>query len=669
MKRLGLALACGLVLCVAATPARAANHYPIEPGPEEMSAEEKAIVPDPSSGAEHAVVLAVEIEQDDAISVLAKTSYHLRAKILSPAGRALANVEIPLLTQEGSIKTWWGRTILPDGTVLSLPDSELHEEPLVRKGAGKESRVVKAVLKGVVPGAVIDYGYVLRDVNAVGLHLVPLQAPWPIRRLRYRWIPQNALVSDRPRIAACTLTHAEGADVKAVQEKKWFVVTARDLPAFEREPLAPSDDELRITAIFHYTFYARDPVDFWDAVAIEWSRVATLFCKPDRAVAAALERVPFPEGASLETKLRAAYDWLARRVRNDSLGSVEEMEGLSRRSVDRDLLEGVAGVFDRGAAAPWQIDLAFMGMARALGAEASFVLASDRREHTWNPSLLALDPFDEAVVAVHAPADPPDKFSLVDPGSGLPYGSIPFWISGGKALVTSSKGGRVIAAPASAPATNLSRTTGTIAIDAETGSARVRWSREGSGQKGLVDRRALRRLTPGERSKRLDDLCGASGDFDVSRADSPGLDDPAAPFRLECEGESARAGPASGDASISARLSGAWMEEVPELSAPVRRYPVVLPFPGIDRTVLDVASPAGFAPGPPPEPLRVTGAWGSYSLSIAKTAAGYHVERSLQLDQTVIPVASYDAFRRFLEEVRLADRTTLVFQRAEGGTP
>jgi len=665
VTRPGLALALSVALGATALPARAANHYPIEPGPEEMSAEEKAIVADPGSGAEHAVVLAIEIEQDDAISVLAKTSYHLRAKILSPAGRDLANVEIPLLTQEGSVKTWWGRTILPDGTVLSLPESELHEEPMVRKGAGKESRVVKAVLKGVVPGAVIDYGYVLRDVNAVGLHLVPLQAPWPIRRLRYRWIPLNALDTDRPRIAACTLTHAEGRDVKAVQEKKWFVVTARDLPAFEREPLAPSDDELRITAIFHYTFYARAPADFWDTVAIEWSRVATLFCKPDRAIAASIGRIPFPEGATLETKLRAVYDWLARRVKNDSLGSVEEMEGLSRRNVDQDLLEGVAGVFDRGAAAPWQIDLAFLGMARALGAEASFVLASDRREHAWNPSLLALDPFDEAVVAVHAAADPPERFTLVDPGSGLPYGSTPFWIAGGKALVTSSKGGRVIATPVSGAQENVSRTTGTIAIDAAQGLARVRWAREGSGQKGLVDRRALRRLAPDERSKRLDELCGATGDLDVSRAESPGLDDPTAAFRLECEGESARAGPASGDASISVRLSGAWMEDVPELSAPVRRYPVVLPFPGIDRTVLDISAPEGFTPGPPPEPLRVTGAWGSYALSIVKTPVGYHVERSLQLDQTVIPVASYDALRRFLEEARLADRTTLVFERAE----
>lgn len=646
--------------------AESKSKYRIVPGPAVISEEERRIVADPNTGSEHAVILLEETDQDDDISVLSKTAYHLRAKILSNEGRGLANVEIPLLAKEGSVKEWWGRTLLPGGGVLELPAEDLKEQMAVRSGRRREIRIVKAVLPGVVPGAVIDYGYVVRDVNAAGLRRVPLQRAWPMKEFRYRWVPWSLMSAVRPRNSACTLSRALGLHVEAARQKKWFLVTGKDLPPVVREPMAPPDDEMRATAVFYYTFYARNPGDFWDTVATEWDRLAALFCKPERVIDRTLQEMSFPPGADLETKLRVAYEWLAGRVRNTLLGSSEEMETLARRDEAESLREGAAGVLERGEANAWQIDLVFIGMARALGAEAYLVLACDRREHEWNPSLLALDQFDEGVVAVRAPSDPPGKITLADPGSGLPYGEIPSWVAGGRALLASPKGGREIVLPRSEARQNVSETRAVIAIDPSARIAKVRWSRSGSGQKGLVERRALRQLAPAERRKRMEGLCGASGDFEVLRAEAPQIDDPTAGLRLECEGESALRNGRGEESSISLHFGGVWIEEVPALTSPSRAHPVVLPFAGVDRAGLEIASPAGFRPDAPPEAVRIESSFGVYTLAIATTDSGFHIDRSLTLSQTEIAPESYDALRRFLEEVRLADRTPIAFTRSEG---
>ena len=95
----------------------------IRPGPTSISDEEHAITEDPAAGVEHAVILVEETERDEDIGAEMETRFHRRVKILSNQGRDLANIEIPFDPRTDRLKEWWGRTLLPDGTVLDISQS------------------------------------------------------------------------------------------------------------------------------------------------------------------------------------------------------------------------------------------------------------------------------------------------------------------------------------------------------------------------------------------------------------------------------------------------------------------------------------------------------------------------------------------------------------------
>lgn len=310
-----------------------------------------------------------------------------------------------------------------------------------------------------------------------------------------------------------------------------------------------------------------------------------------------------------------------------------------------------------------QIGLTYMGLVRRLGAEAALVLASDRTRSDWHPNLLSTDQFDEILVAVRAPGDPDEMMTLVDPCSGLPFGEIPWWVTGGKAPMTTPSGFRPIDLKVSEAEKNHSETRGEIAWG-ESGEATVRWSRAGSGQYGYLDHLVLRLLTPDKRSKCLAEICGAGRDLEVSLAESPKIDDLGSAFQLRCEGVLGLTGPTEGAGGHDIRWTGPWIEPLPDLSASSRHHPVILPFPRSESLSLDVAAPPGYASGEAPDPVEIKGPFGGYSLAVSARPGGFHVERALTLSVARVETRSYAGLQRFLTEVQRADRTPLVFVRA-----
>src|SRR5438093_1066969 len=110
----------------------------IGPGPSVISEEEKAIQADPANGLQDGVVLVDEGEWTENLGMNSDYTYHFRAKILSNEGRDLANIEMPWNMDESGLYEWWGRTILPDGTVLELPKDQFIQQPLIRMGKAEE---------------------------------------------------------------------------------------------------------------------------------------------------------------------------------------------------------------------------------------------------------------------------------------------------------------------------------------------------------------------------------------------------------------------------------------------------------------------------------------------------------------------------------------------------
>jgi hypothetical protein len=659
MRRSSRSAAAAVALAALGPALAAKGELKIAAGPNLITEEEKAIAPDPNQGMEHGVVLLEEWELDETLGTDRQVSYHLRAKVLSGEGRALGDVEVPLNVKTGELKQWWARVFHPDGTYHVLKREDLKPRMRLRGTRETGAEVLKGVIPGIEPGCVVDYGYVYRDAGIYRMTRMPLQSRWPVKERRLRWKSYPFLLRSH------RLTRTEGLDVKLEKTADGVQLVARNLPPVVDEPYMPSPDAVQAMAAFYYLEKETDTKDFWNSEARRVERRAAEFGIP-RAVRDAIAAMKIPDGAGLEEKLRIAYAWIAANVRNTSFQTVEEEEEKKAEREEEDdpakPPRSAADVLAAKEGTGRQIVNLFLVVARALGAEADLVWATDRTDHYWDNAVLSTAQFDRVLVAVRAPGDPDDKAVIVAPDSGLPYGEIPWWVTGTAGWLATSKGGRQIGLYGSNIEKNLSERKAEIRFE-EDGAVRVRWSETATGQQGYGSWTRLKRTTPEDRGRVLDDLCGAGGAFEVTRAEGPAVEAPILDYRIACEGELSIPGPGEDIPTYSFGIAGPWIRPVPELTAATRAHPAVFAFPRIDRATLDVAAPAGFAPGRPPAPVHLEERFARFTLRAVPTPSGFRVEREFAFAPLIIMPDEYPDLREFLAGVRKADLGSLEFAR------
>ena len=645
----------GGVLALAATSIAFAERteIAINPGLPAITSEEAAIVADPAAGTQHAVILLEETDRDEARGTGYVLTYHLRAKVLSPEGRALGDVEIPVSSPSG-LKKWWGRTILPDGKVLELTQAELSQQTIAKTTFGRTT-TLRGALPGIVPGAVIDYGYVIRGEGYFPYTRVELEQEWPVRSFKFRWVPSPGIA------ASFTSTHTDGRNVKVTPAASSVLVAAWDLKPVKSEPYMPPEGEVRAAVTFYYG--NNDKVDeYWDLEARRADTRIKSFASGS-AVREAIAGMNIPVDAPLPARLAAAYDWIGANVTNTWFRTAEQVDAVIED--DDEQASTAKAVLKAGEGNGWQLDLLFASVARGLGAESALIYAVDRTERYWNRGWKSLDQFAYTFVGVRAPGGADDAWTVVDPGSGLPYGEVPWDATGGTAFVCTSKGMRGFTIPPAAGPRN--RTDTKVAIGfSEDDEITAQWSRTGLGAAGMYYRRWLRRLDPTERKEKLDKLCGGSGSGEVLAAELPSLDQPSAPFQIACD-------ITAGEANVTEEISdyrftvlGAWWPETPELTSPTRVNPVVFNYPRLDIVSVDIAPPPGFSAKAPPPQVKLESPFGKYQWAATKTDKGYHVDRALALLPLLVKQADYEALKSFLKQVSTADRTALAFERTGG---
>jgi hypothetical protein len=314
-------------------------------------------------------------------------------------------------------------------------------------------------------------------------------------------------------------------------------------------------------------------------------------------------------------------------------------------------------------ASPGQFALLFVGMARALGADANVVFGVDRTDRFWNKGFKSMEQFSYIFVAVRAPGEPDDKLVFVGPGSGLPYGVLPWRTTGTTALMFTAKGGLPVVVPAAAAAVNREDTHASLSFSDDNETTFVRWDRSSAGSAGADSRSWLRGLDARERKETLEGLCGASGSIEVTGAELPGLDDGTAPFRIACELEEPNTSMAEGNASFSVPWTGPWWPPAPEFAEVVRVHPVVFDYPKVEIVVVDISAAHGFKPKEAPAPVKLETPYGRYLRFVTTTPKGYRVDRLFALTTVAVATNEYDALRKFLDDVKRADQTRVTFER------
>ncbi|HEX4823751.1 MAG TPA: DUF3857 domain-containing protein [Candidatus Polarisedimenticolaceae bacterium] len=630
----------------------------ISPGSIAMSGPEKEIAADPAKGIQHGVILIDETERDDNHGTNSQIGRHVRAKILSAEGRGLADVAIPFEKGNSSLKKWWGRTILPDGNVLELREDELKSQS-VAKTSSADFRELRGSLPGVVPGCVIDYGYLIEQDGFQQMTHVFLQTDWPVRAFRYRWVPSKYYP------AAYVLSRAEGLPIGAKHDSGSVLVTGHDLDTVPIEPKMPPDHEARASVIFYYTTADPTAQEYWDLRAKRMETQLKSFIGNGGAIREVLEGLKLPQSAPLEDKLRAAYDWIGANVKNTLLKSAEEAEAEDRKNNDA---YNAKTVLRAKEGSPRQLDYLFAGMARALGAEADVVFAVDRTDRYWNKALKTFEQFGYSFVAVRAPGEPDGKLVFVDAGSTLPYGEVPWRATGANALLCTPKGSGSVLIPPTSPALNRADTHVKLKFSDDNESMVAQWSRTAIGAYGTGFRIWLRDLDTRERKEKLDEICGAEGRSEVTAAELPGLTEASGPFQIACDLEMSDTNLDGAIARYSLPMSGPWWPETPDFPAAKRVHPIIFDYPKLDILAIDVEAPHGFVPKDPPAPVTLDSQYGRYQLSVTKTATGYHVDRAFALTVLIAKPPEYDGLRAYFASVRKADQTMLAFER-QGGKP
>jgi hypothetical protein len=487
---------------------------------------------------------------------------------------------------------------------------------------------------------------------------VTLQERWPVRLLRYRWRPSSYFP------ASYVATQTEGKNVDIKYDRTSVLVVAKDLAPVPEEPYMPPMDQVRASVIVYYTASNDEPAEFWTHEGREAEVRVKRFLGNGAAVKDAIASMAIPPDAPLEEKLKTAYAWIGANLKNDWLLSAEEEERQMKPKQDEDdptdtAKELLAAKHGKGT----QLDMLFAGVARALGAEANLVYATDRTSQYWLKTLKSMAQFDYTFVKVKVPGS--EGFAVVDAGSGLVYGEVPWQATGVSALECTAKGGATIVVPPAKPQANRADTKVTIEFGADEPSVGVKWYRSSIGAPGMNYRRWLRDLDPEERKKTLDELCGGrTGSYDVLGAELPSLTEGSGPYQIGCDLEMAESGLDEATSRYTLSLTGPWWPAAPEFPSATRTHNVIFEYPRVDTVSIDVKAPAGFRSGTAPPPVRIDSPFGRYILMIKNTETGVHVDRMLALVPLVVDVPDYAALRSFLQDAERNDRTPVVFDRA-----
>lgn len=385
-----------------------------------MSAEEKARGEDPAPGGVGAVILAEETKRVETSPGRAKVWYHQRAKIVSEEGLRLAAIEIPDVDEETKVETWWGRVVTPAGKVSRLKQDKLRD----RLDPDSGERSIGGRLPGAAVGCVVDWGYELTGARFPLFEVVRLQREWPVDRLTYRWRRAGT-----PNVAGAVggyrLQHAEPG-MSVTHDGQGGVLRAERVPAAGKASLAlwqPRPHALTDSALAGWD---RAVESFWNDEAGRIERRAVRFAGRPKRLRTAIDAARLAEGVDPDERLRAAYAWIDANLKGRaSLLSGTPAIAARRVSGRADL------VLTARVGTPIQRVLCFLAVARALGADASLVLATDRSAWTWDRFMLLSEQFSHALVELRVPGA---ETVFVAPGSGLPYGQIPPAVAGGKAL-------------------------------------------------------------------------------------------------------------------------------------------------------------------------------------------------------------------------------------------
>jgi Domain of Unknown Function with PDB structure (DUF3857)/Transglutaminase-like superfamily len=431
--------------------------------------EELKMTADPKAPGAEAVYFNVEEIANDPMHF---QSYYARIKVLGEKGKELATVEVPYLKGNFKITDIKGRTIHPDGTVISL--TVKPEDLLVSKNGERQVEKKVFTLPSVEVGSILEYRYELRyDDNTYSSPTWEIQQPYFVHKAHYEFTPFKAflpgilnetsmyLVDEHGDVLNTLIWWAKlptGLTLQQTPSSGRFSVDVTDVPPTPDEEWMPPIRSLLYKVEFYYKA-ASTPAEFWITAAKRWSKDVDHFAEQASPIKEAVAGLVAP-GDSESDKAKKLYKAVQALDNTDYSRKKGETElkqlKLKEAKHAEDTWKQKSGTSE-------DIALLYLAMARAAGLTAFAIKVVDREQGVFDASYMNPNQLGDTVILVGIDG----KGVLVDPGEKMcPFATVNWRHSSAGGLRQSADGPGYQETPLQPYNANATVRSGDVTLDA-----------------------------------------------------------------------------------------------------------------------------------------------------------------------------------------------------------
>ncbi|MEK6282866.1 MAG: DUF3857 domain-containing protein [Acidobacteriota bacterium] len=369
-------------------------------------------------------------------------THYVKIKIFTERGReSQSKIDIPYLNG-WSITDIAARTIKPDGTITEIKKEDILERLIVKEG-GRKIKAKSFALRGVEPGAIVEYRWKEMRNDALANYLrLYFQRDVPVQTVRYYIKPLS--LPGFPYGMRVQTFHSTPSPF--VKDKSGFYTTfMTNVPAFREEPRMPPEDSVRPWMLIYYSEDRKLVGEkFWkDYGKSSYEKTKPLMKVNDEVKQAATAAIG--NATDPEQKIQRLFEFCRSKIKNindDASGlTSEERAKIKDNKSPSDTLK-------RGMGTGTDIDMLFAALAIAAGFDARIINLSDRSDNFFDkefPDDYFIQTFDVAVRVG-------DEWRFYDPASTyVPFGMLRWQEENQDAILTDPKDPTWVKTPLSAP--------------------------------------------------------------------------------------------------------------------------------------------------------------------------------------------------------------------------
>ncbi len=589
------------------------------------------------------------------------TENFIRAKVYTQKGVGDLGKYAIIFHTDRRVFDTSARVVKPDGTSHELKKSDIFESVRAKTRNEGEMKQITFVFPGLEPGDVVEYRWTEQLGETLWLETFYCQETFPVREYRF----EVGAMRNRGTVGWMHCPKPETG------ENDGFVVTFRNLPAFEEEENMPPMRELR-GWVYVATTFPHFPNDkaIWTELSRTWGDEFNMATRPATVLKKKAGELVVG-AASDEEKLRRMYEFCQGEIFNTTYRTTTEWQAEIEKHKGEDA-QSPAKTLEKGRGRADEINLLFGALARALGYEARLAYNANRSTllNVAIPSGWAFI-YDMRSVAVKVGG----QWQYHNPGNYLlPFGLLAAGAEGATTMLCDTKKFEQGEIPTSRAEQNQHQRKGRFTLDDE-GSLEGEVEETFLGHEATTFKADNWDKTQDEVTKNFRDALNKRlPNAEVSDITWTNLENRALPlvvkYRVRVPGYAEQMGQRLVFAPAFFEVG-----EPVVFAAAERKSPILFRYPWIEHDDIEIVLPDGYALDKPSAPQPVGDPAGPFGARYAlkyngKTRTfGYQRDFALGGDGTFnFRKESYPALKSLFEQLHKSDTHSILLKPKEAGS-